>query len=385
MEALAGPQGTLYGASSEAGTLRIITNKPQLGSFSAAYDVEVNQVAHGGTGFVAEGYENIPIADKAAIRLVGWYDHDAGYIDNVAGTNEAAGIVDGVRTYPTASELAGVPITHSNAGLVKNDYNLVDTYGGRAALKIDLDDNWTITPSLIAQKAKSDGSFSYDPAVGDLKIVHFLPEWVDDRWYQAALTVEGKLGDFNLTYAGAYLDRRINSHLDYSDYSFFYDSLFGSTVYDANGATIDPTQGIVGRDHFTKQSHELRISSPSDNRLRFVGGLFYQRQSHFIEQRYVISGLSPDLSVTGWPDTIWLTEELRLDRDYAAFGELSFDITPNLTVTGGIRGYIADNSLLGFAGLRSYENPGRPRHPSRVRTGGVGGRRPLHQCRQERL
>ena len=357
VEALAGPQGTLYGASSEAGTLRIITNKPQIGSFSGAYDVEVNQVDHGGLGYIAEGFTNIPVNDKMAVRLVGWYDRDAGYIDNVAGTNTNAGIVDGVRTYPTASAEAGMPITHSNAALVKNDYNDVETYGGRAALKIDLNDNWTITPSLIAQKAESHGNFSYDPAVGDLELVHFLPEWVDDRWYQAAMTVEGKIGDFNLTYAGSYLDRRINSHLDYSDYSFFYDSLFGSTVYDASGNVIDPTQGIWGLDHFTKQSHELRISSPSDQRLRFIGGLFYQRQSHFIQQRYVINGLSPDLSITGWPDTIWLTEELRLDRDYAAFGEASFDITPNLTVTGGIRGYIADNSLLGFAGLRSYENP----------------------------
>ena len=99
VEALAGPQGTLYGASSEAGTIRIITNKPDPSGFSAAYDVKVNTTDKGGVGASTEGFANIPVADNAAIRLVGWVEHDAGYIDNVAGTDAAAGIVNGVRTY----------------------------------------------------------------------------------------------------------------------------------------------------------------------------------------------------------------------------------------------------------------------------------------------
>ncbi len=90
VEALAGPQGTLYGASSEAGTIRIITNKPDSSGFSAAYDVEANDVDHGGIGGVAEGYVNIPISNNAAIRIVGWDEHDAGYIDNVAAPTRPA-------------------------------------------------------------------------------------------------------------------------------------------------------------------------------------------------------------------------------------------------------------------------------------------------------
>src|SRR5262249_29252966 len=72
VEALAGPQGTLYGASSEAGTLRIITNQPSTAGFSAGVDVQGNTVAHGGEGYVAEGFVNIPLASNAAIRLVGF-------------------------------------------------------------------------------------------------------------------------------------------------------------------------------------------------------------------------------------------------------------------------------------------------------------------------
>src|ERR1700730_4419323 len=83
IEALAGPQGTLYGSSSEAGTVRIITNKPELGVFKGGYDVEGNVVSHGGPGGTIEGFVNCPVGDSAAIRLVGWDLHKSGYIDNI--------------------------------------------------------------------------------------------------------------------------------------------------------------------------------------------------------------------------------------------------------------------------------------------------------------
>jgi outer membrane receptor protein involved in Fe transport len=336
VEALAGPQGTLYGASSEAGTIRIITNKPEIGKFKAGYDIGVNQVAHGGVGYTGEGFINAPISDKAAIRLVGWYQHDAGYIDNV----------HGARTYPSSGK------ADDNAALAKDNYNDATTWGGRAALKINLDDNWTVTPSIMGQDQKSNGLSAFDPHVGDLKVIHFNPESNHDRWFQAALTVEGKIGNFDVVYAGAYMKRNIDSQSDYSDYSFFYDTLAGYGVYwyDNNGDLINPSQYIVGKDRFTKMSHELRLSSPKDNRLRFVGGLFMQRQTHGIEQDYKINGLATSISVPGWPDTIWLTEQKRIDRDYAAFGELSFDLTDKLTATGGLRAFKADNSLVGFFG-----------------------------------
>jgi len=344
VEALAGPQGTLYGANSEAGTLRIITNKPDPSGFSAAYQVEGNTVDHGGVGGVLEGYVNVPLADNIAIRLVGWEEHDAGYIDNIAGTDTNAGIVDGVRTFPS------VGIQINNAPYRKNNYNDADIYGGRAALQIDLDNNWTITPSLVMQETKSNGSFAYDPTVGDLKVVKFAPEFSHDSWYQAALTIQGKVGNLDLTYAGAYLDRRERSQLDYSDYSYFYD-YYSHYFTDNAGNQINPSQLIKGRDHFTTNSHELRIASPTEDRLRFVAGLFFERQTHDINQNYQVAGLADALSIPGSPNTLWLTDQIRTDTDYAAFGEASFDITPQLTLTAGGRVFEADNSLKGFFGF----------------------------------
>jgi len=359
VEALAGPQGTLYGASSQAGTIRIITNKPDPSGFEAGYGLEGNTVSHGGTGYIAEGFVNQPISETAAIRLVGWVRHDAGFIDNVKAT----------RTFPTSGgcivnnnqPTPGCTISPARA---EDDYNDVDTYGARAALRVDLDDNWTVTPQLMAQKQEANGSFGYDPAVGDLEIARFYPERSEDEWWQAALTVEGRIGNFDVVYAGAYLKRDTVIDSDYADYTYFYDKCCGYAAYwgdDTGIPLLDPSQFIHATDGYTRQSHEIRLASPQENRWRVVGGLFYQKQEHEIFQRYQIRGLGGFLDgddyvpieVTGWPDTIWLTNQLREDTEYAVFGEVSFDFTEKLTGTVGLRWFDTENSLRGFFGFNA--------------------------------
>ena len=138
-----------------------------------------------------------------------------------------------------------------------------------------------------------------------------------------------------------------------------YSSVGGNAGYfyfqnDA-GNTIDPRQYIVGKDDFTKLSHEFRLASPAEDRLRFVAGAFYQRQTHHIFQNYVVPGLATDLSVEGYPGTLWLTKQNRIDRDTALFGEVSFDFVPTVTLTAGIRAYQYDNTLIGFFGFGSSD------------------------------
>jgi len=344
IESLAGPQGTLYGASSQAGTLRIITNKPDPSGFAAGYSVEANSTSHGGLGNIFEGFVNEPISDHAAIRLVGWSEHDGGYIDNVPGT----------RTFPTWGG------TINNYNVAKKNYNDTDTYGFRAALKVDLNDNWTITPTVMGQDQRTNGFFAYDPVVGDLKVTHFYPEKSTDRFIQSALTIQGKIGNFDLTYAYANLGRHDRVDSDYNDYGFWYDTVYGlgEFFYDNNGDYINPSQYIQGKDGYRKISHELRLASPKDDRFRFVAGIFSQRQSHDIEQRYKVDNFADSLDITGWPDTVWLTKQVRKDNDDAIFGELSYDITDKFTATGGMRFFRADNSLKGFFGFSEGFYPG---------------------------
>ena len=350
IESLAGPQGTLYGASSEAGTIRIITNKPDTAGFYGRVDGEVNMLRSGGIGYTSEGMLNIPFGERVALRVVGFYQKDAGFIDNVPGTRSFL------------PEPGG--ITVDNTGFVEKDYNDTETYGGRAALKIDLDDTWTATPTLLYQEQNSHGSYGYDPKVGDLEVQRFYPEYRRDRFMQAALTIEGQLGNWDVTYAGALLDRRAVQSSDYTDYSEAYDSLYsavgglaGYFYYQDNaGNTIDPRQRVVGRDHFKKLSQELRIASPVEEPFRIVAGAFYQRQSNLIFQDYQIPDLGAQVSVNDYPGTLWLTRQHRVDKDYAVFGEASYDLTPKLTLTAGGRVFIYDNSLIGFFGFG--RNPG---------------------------
>lgn len=372
IESLSGPQGTLYGASSQAGTIRIITNKPDTSGSYGAMDAELNTVAHGGQGGKLEFFANTPLAQNMALRVVGYYQRDAGYIDNVAGTRRFLGtpILDGDGNW-TGNNPDGIVM--NNAAYVKKDYNKTESYGGRAALGIELDDSWTVTPAVMYQNTKSNGMYAFDPSVGDLEVQHFYPEFRNDKFVQAALTIEGKIGSWDLTYAGAYLDRKTYSSSDYTDYAEAYDQLYanytdengafvcsglaGCLYYsDAAGNTINPTQKVIGSDHFKKVSQELRISSPSENRLRVVAGLFWQRQSNAIYQDYKVANLGPLVSVNGSPGTLWLTKQDRVDRDYAAFGELSYDLTDKLTATAGVRGFKYDNTLIGFFGFG--RNPG---------------------------
>jgi outer membrane receptor protein involved in Fe transport len=336
VEVLAGPQGTLYGASSQAGTIRIITNKPDPDAFDAGYELTASTLERE-WGYLAQGFVNLPLSERAAVRLVGWTNSTPGYIDNVRSD----------RVFPTSQ------IAVDNSDRVEDNYNDVEKSGARATLGIDINDSWTITPAIMFQKTTANGAFGFDPNVGDLQVAHALPENGTDRWTQAALTVQGKIGNWDVTYAGANLKRKVELNSDYADYSFFYDTCcaYGSYMYDNDGVLIDPSQYIVGRDTYGKQSHELRVSSPAENRWRLTAGVFTQRQTHSIFQSYRVAGLTGDFIVPGNPDTLWLTDQERTDRDDAVFGEFTFDITEKLSATAGVRFFEADNSLKGFFGF----------------------------------
>ena len=367
IESLAGPQGTLYGASSEAGTIRIITNKPELGVTSGRVDGELNHVSHGGMGGSLEGMINLPIADRIAFRGVAFYQRDAGYIDNVFGERTYCG--DPIRIAdPDPDAEPGDLITVGcvrngvhvdNAAFVKRNFNTNTIYGGRAALKIDLDDNWTITPTIMHQNSKTKGVWAFDERLGDLETQRFREEPGRDKFTQYALTVEGKIGNFDITYAGAYMHRPnsgTNDYIDYTDaYDAYYESVGGLANYlyyfDDNGDPVSPVQYVTGGNNFKKMSHELRISSPSDKSFRVIAGAFYQRQTNDILQEYHVDDLAAQLSVNGRPGLLWLTSQERVDRDYALFGEASFDVTPQITLTGGGRYYKFDNTVFGFAGF----------------------------------
>ena len=388
VEALAGPQGTLYGASSQSGTIRIITNKPEIGKFSAGYALEGNAVDDGGNGYVAEGFVNVPLGDRAALRLVGWKTKEAGWMDNLRGTRLHQGDVS------TAAD----NFTVDNTSLAKDDYNTLDTLGARAALRIELNDTWTLTPTAQMQEQKSRGSWGDDLsdfAPGTYAVKHFREEYVKDKWYQLGLTVEGQIGSFDLTYSGNTLSRDVDASFDYSDYSYWYDNLYTSGYFaglflNNAGGRPNPSQSFINNDAYSKQSHELRLSTDQSKRLRGMLGFFYQKQEHDFEQPFGnIPGLADSMLMnrdapngTKYPGVIYLNSLDRVDTDRAVFGQIAYDLTDSLELTVGARFFEPEVTVNGFFGYGLGFSPARAptgSEPGALANGGSGAFSPMGQ------
>ena len=189
IEALPGPQGTLYGASSQSGTLRYITNKPDPAGFESNVSLEGTSVEDGDVGYDLSAVLNVPLGDNMAIRLVGFTAHEAGFIDNVFGTS-----------------LGG---TFDNADVVDDDINGIDYSGGRAAFRWLPNDEWTVDVGVVYQKMKAN-AYSEDNVQRsgrELAVVRFFDESRDDEWVQTSLTLQGDLGWGQFTSATSYFTR----------------------------------------------------------------------------------------------------------------------------------------------------------------------------------
>jgi len=384
IEALAGPQGTLYGASSLSGTVRIITNKPDPSKFEAGYDLKADKWKSGDPGGGIEAFVNIPLSEHAAIRLVGYYDYTGGYINNVHRQDKfqrySPGGGPGVPPTPVPCFGVGycsyvqpdgfgttAPVLTQNSDVVKNRWNTVETGGGRAALRVDLNDKWTITPAILGQYQKTEGDFAFDPKFGDLNVGDYFHPFNKDGWYQAALTVEGKLSNWDVLYSGGYFERSVHNLVDYSQYSIGYDQQAFVTGYAYTRFALNepcgpgtcqlndrPVQYTNNHDHYTKFSNELRVTTPADYRLRAILGAFYQKQTDEIRAEFSVPNLGPFYEVPGQKNVYYLSQMPRADHDYAVFTDLTFDVTEKLKLIGGIRFFWVNNTLNGFFGFGDF-------------------------------
>ena len=361
IETLAGPQGTLYGQGSQAGTIRIITNKPVMGETEGGLDLEVNGTDSGDPGYDLSGFANIPVGERAAIRLVGWHKKLGGYID----------VVPTTMTFPGPTMVSG-PQTNTidNLSFAKDNANEITTTGLRSLLKIDLNDTWSVTPGLMLQSSDNEGYWEHNPDFfGDLETGRLWPAAGEDDWYQASLTLDGSFGDIDVVYAGAYLDRQQDYEYDYSDYTEYWAYILTNpdyydyeycVYYSDRLLPSDPfypaecavgTQYVNAQNKFSRHSHELRFQSPQDNSLRWIAGAFYQSQEHNFDLQWTVPDVDVARSVVEGGNVVWQTYQIREDQDTAFFGELSFDFSDQLTGTVGARYFEYDNSLYGFNGF----------------------------------
>ncbi|MBN8832196.1 MAG: TonB-dependent receptor, partial [Sphingomonadales bacterium] len=415
IEALSGPQGTLYGAGSLAGTIRLITNKPKLGKYEFGYDLEANKYGPGDFGGQGEAYVNVPMGDTVAIRAMGYYRRDGGYIDNVDNKGK---FNDGTPSvYNLGDNNPATSYTLSNAAIAKDDYNSIDEYGGRFQLLWEPVEDWTITPQITAQRQIARGYFGFDPRVGDLKVHDYDQTRNDDRWFQAALSIHGHIGDWDIVSATGYFKRRTKTLNDYTYYTVtydgfgagyesylqFFDKCTGTGAAQSCSPFLNPTQYYHADWHRNKFTQELRITTPKHWPFDVTLGGFYQRQANESNTYYATRGLDKVVGYTqtgggdvaggligvparygiaydddGIPyfdttdvinpngnplgtmilgnpaaksDGFYITEQNQLYHDEAIFAEGHYDITPTLKLTGGIRYFWTDYTVKGFAGV----------------------------------
>lgn len=335
IESLSGPQGTLYGAASQAGNLRIITNKPS-SEFDTGFNISLDTTSGGGLSNMVESFINIPLSDNAAIRIVGYNDKDAGYIDSVS---------DSI-TFP----LSG--ITRGNDDYVENDFNDSIKSGYRAALRINLDDNWVLDGSIMGQNLESDGVWDHDPdRLGAYKVGRFFEDSQEDDWTRFSATITGDLGFADLTFTTSSLDRDFEVLSDYSHYSIdgFVEGYY--TCYTSYfGPCVDPSIQFENDTSQTFDTHEIRLSSNSDNRLSWILGAFYTENETKYNSQWHIPPIHPDAKVPTSKDLYYQTDQVRKDSEDAIFGELYYQLNDKTNITIGHRRFDNETKLNGFVG-----------------------------------
>ncbi|MGA0026140.1 MAG: TonB-dependent receptor [Steroidobacteraceae bacterium] len=360
IEALAGPQGTLFGASAQSGALRIITNKPNTDAFEGRIDVGVGSTKGGSESYSFEGFANIPLGEKAAIRLVGWSLKEGGWVDNVAGTRNYQ--LEGGYGYNPNN--FGRTSSIDNASLVKEDFNELDKTGLRAALKVDLSDTWSLNASIIHQNMETDGVWEVDPinTGSEESIQRFSQEFSEDKFTQFAVSVEGEVMNHLLTYSGSSLDRDTQYQTDYSKYGEdayfvpYYACDYSASGPDLNTQTNTDCTSLyeyfTSDDDYKRTSHELRLQSIGEGRFSYTVGAFWQKSEHDYLNLWIQPGMSPTLQVGGYDinGVYFRTDQQRTDTQFALFGELYIDLTDSLRATLGVRHYDEESEVKGVVG-----------------------------------
>ena len=292
IEVLEGPQGTLFGGGAEAGVVRYITNKPRLGVTEGRADVSYGTTAHGDPNTSVNGVLNLPLIEgKLAVRGVFYSDRRGGYIDNVPTAFTRNPNVDRGPSAYSSSYPARLD-TYYNYSLVKRAQNPVTYTGMRLAGLYQINDDWNALIQESYQNMDAEGMSEQFPVglglqpLSALQVSALMPAWNKDKATSTAWTLNGRFGDLRAIYTGAYLTRHVDANMDYSNYTRtaggFYYSCTGGPAAGSNFGAGTPAvcySPVMGwNDYFenTHQSHEFRLSTPDDRRLRVLAGAFWE-------------------------------------------------------------------------------------------------------------
>ncbi len=305
IEVLRGPQGTLYGANSEGGLLKFVSTAPVLGKFSGEAEATGESVSGGGNGGALRGVVNLPMGDKFAVRLSGYGQDVAGYIDD-----------------PSRG---------------KTDVNDGHKEGGRAALLWEPTDNLSIHLTATSQQSKYNGTNSVDidpvtlePVQGDLTQQRVLDEPSKSKYENYNATIDWNTGPFSVVSTTSY---------GILDFDYVTDA---TSILAAPGVTFGEALGGIGlyEDNnagLKKFTQEIRLASPSTNTLEWQVGGYYTHEDGALVQHIV--GVAIPTTPPN-PPFVGELEALTLDstyKEWAGFANLTYHFNSQFDLQAGGR------------------------------------------------
>ncbi len=383
IEVLPGPQGTLFGSSSQTGTLRLITNKPDFKEFSGMVQADYGSTTGGAEIYDISGVLNIPVADdKFALRAVAYSTLDCGWVDNVFGLSYSGNF--------------------DNSAVVEDDYNEYETTGGRLSALWQMNDDWEVLLNVMTEQNESRGEWETDPSLGGQRIVRFIEDFKEDDWTSFGLTLRGDLGFASLSITAQQMDRDFayewdnnsytqrkdraygGAYLRYTENCYATNPMYGNSacLYAARyyyvPGSYDPVYGyetvysyapryytnysfstIANEQEQERDQLEIRLTSQNEGKLQWMLGGYYEE---IYDTWFYVTRMDDHTSTTAWgfaqayaayykyvagysnlvypiPDTIYHYAQTmeRTNTQIAVFGEIDYDFTDKTRLTLGAR------------------------------------------------
>ncbi len=385
VEALAGPQGTLYGAAAQAGTLRIHTNQPDPSKFESSVDVSLFTGSESDMSHSVTGVLNLPLVeDVFAIRIAAQTAEDGGFIDNVLGHTP-----DGWWGYDIAVGTRSEWGTLDNSDVAEENWNSVEYTAARISARWNINDKWAATFAYNFSENESQASMDYNPFVGDLQTIAFAKNWRRDEWDLYSLTIEGDLGFAQFVLATSFFDRTFDYSIDGAIYHKYYTAwgceeradtayYYWLWVNPATGMGIyypqycimpgDPTVTpysigdanaiLEGPEWNDKFAQEFRLSHQGE-KFDWLAGLYYEESTDNWDAVWAKSTTGDyqdtmslfyleDISGTTFPTATgaYLSSDRTDWEQKAVFGEVTWHINDQWHATVGARWFETTNEKL---------------------------------------
>jgi outer membrane receptor protein involved in Fe transport len=318
VEVLRGPQGTLYGASNMGGTIRLISNKPDYTQFTSLADVTLSDTREGDFNYLLQGVLNTPLVeDRFGMRIVAFIEDEDGVFD---------------RVYPDSSQASGF-------GTTKN-VDSTQSEGVAVSFGFAATDRLSMLARINYQKIESDGaSWASELGSYEQNRMFDIPELLEDEWVHSTLTIDyaGNHGTF--VSASSYFDR---DYLENEDISEIIRLFFGGFEF--------PTE-IDQVEEYQSFTQEFRYVSSLEGPFQFIAGAWYSdidrnapSTSHppGFEAAFAEFVGAPGAPVFGGSDLVFGGQAEISLKEKALFGEASYAVTDQWTVTVGMRWFNAD-------------------------------------------